>query len=364
MNQSFFARTGGIAVMHRLRRFCLVLVLGCCIAAIQAAEVPLAADHPQRYTVVKGDTLWDIAARFLKNPWDWPKIWKANPRIKNPHWIYPGDVLVLQFDNGRPYLTLQRENPPPGVEKLAPTIRERPVTQAIPTIPYEAVRQFLTTPKVVSRQELETAPYIISLADNRLIGGSGDTLYVRRFPENATEDSYTVFRPDDAIRDPETKEVLGYNALYVADSHLRQRGDPAVLEVDRSVREILVGDRLLPVGTEQLALDYYPQPAPKSVRGHIVKVLDGVSQIGQYALVVIDRGTRDGLQKGHVLKVWRHGVRVLDNLDRRSPEWVTLPDEEEGWVMIFRPFERVSYGIVMKAMRAIHIGDLVTAPDA
>ncbi len=352
--------------MHRLR-FLLITVILCCSSMISQAEnISLAPNHPQRYTVVKGDTLWDIAARFLNNPWEWPKIWKANPQIENPHWIYPGDTIVLDYVNGRPQLTLQRGEGSTGTERLRPRIRTTPVEEAIPTIPYDAVRQFLTSPKVVTKEEIKNAPYIVSLANNRLIGGTGDTIYVRGLEVSADGSAisgFTVFRKDDALKDPETKEELGYNALYVADTHLERMGDPATLVIDRSTREVIVGDRLLPVIEEQLALDYHPKPAPKDIRGHIIKVLDGVSQIGQYNLVVINRGRRDGLEKGDVLRIWRHGQKMRDWVKKGSSKWITLPDEKAGVLMIFRPFEQVSYGIVMKATLAIHIGDLVTTPE-
>ncbi len=352
--------------MHRFRSLLILLIL-CCSSVISLAKnVSLAPNHPQRYTVVKGDTLWDIAARFLNNPWEWPKIWKANPQIHDPHWIYPGDVIVLEYVNGQPQLTLQRGRGPSGTERLQPKIRSTPIEEAIPTIPYEVVRQFLTSPKVVTKEEIQSAPYILSLANNRLIGGSGDTIYVRGLGTQASGQNlrgFTVFRQDDPLIDPETKEKLGYNALYVADAHLERSGEPATLIVDRSVRELIVGDRLLPMTEEQLALDYHPTPAPKTTRGHIIKVLDGISQIGQYNLVVVDRGLRDGLKKGHVLRIWRHGQKVRDSFEKHASEWVTLPDEKAGLLMIFRPFERVSYGIVMKATLAIHIGDLVTTPE-
>ncbi len=345
----------------------LVLALALSAAPVLAGDegVALNPDHPQRYTVVRGDTLWHIAGRFLRNPWDWPKLWRANPDIKNPDLIYPGDTIVLGYDGGRPYLALRRGGDPgtASAEKLQPQVRTTPIERAVPIIHYETIRPFLTSPKVVSQAEIDAAPYVVSLTSNRLIGGTGDTIYVRGLPADARTAAYTVFRPDSPLKDPETKADLGYDALYIADSRLVAPGDPATLRIKRSVREVLVGDRLLPVTEEQLALDYFPHPAPKHVRGRILKVLDGVSRIGQYNIVAVSAGRADGLEKGHVLKVWRHGDKVFDNVVQRRGEWLTLPDTEAGWILIFRPFERVSYGIVMKAVQAIRIGDLVTSPE-
>ncbi len=352
--------------MHRFPILLLILAIATCPVLARDDIIALNPDHPQQYTVAKGDTLWSIAARFLQNPWEWPKLWNANPKIHNPDLIYPGDVVTLGYADGRPYLALQRGGNPvtARVEKLQPRVRVTPIERAIPTIRYETIRQFLTSPKVVTKAEIDAAPYIVSLTNSRLVGGTGDRIYVRGLEGENNAGAYTIFRQDSALKDPETKEILGYNALYIADSHLVKKGDPATLVVDRSVREVLVGDRLLPVTGEQLALDYFPRPAPKQLRGRILKVLDGVSRIGQYNIVAVNLGRADGLEKGHVLKIWRHGDKVFDNVTQRRGKWITLPDEEAGWILVFRPFERVSYGIIMKAVRAIRIGDLVTSPES
>ncbi|MCX8048537.1 MAG: LysM peptidoglycan-binding domain-containing protein [Methylohalobius sp.] len=344
----------------------VVWVLGIALSLnglrVNAEEIPLAPDHPQRYTVVQGDTLWDIAARFLKQPWQWTRLWQANPQIQNPNRIYPGDVLVLTYQNGEPKLVLEREDRNSQPQRLQPQIREVPLEEAIPTIPYEAVRQFLTTPKVVTKEEIESSPYIVSLANNRLIGGSGDTVYVRG-SQNARQGlSYKVFRQGRALKDLKTNEILGYNAVYIADAQLLRPGDPATFTIGRSVREVLVGDRLLPVAEETVAMDYHPHPPSRKIQGHIIEVLDSVSQIGRYSLVVIDRGQHDGLELGHVLEIWQQGNKVLDSVGKQASEWVTLPEERSGLVLIFRPFERVSYGIVMEALSPIHLGDLVKQP--
>ncbi len=350
--------------MRRIHSILFILLIFC--TSLWAEEIPLADNPPERYTVVKGDTLWNIAARFLKNPWQWPKIWHANPQIKDPHWIYPGDVIVLEWVDGQPQLTLQRgnvKNVQGDTEKLQPQIRETPIEQAIPTIPYEAIRQFLTSPRVVSKEEIKHAPYIVSLTDNRIIGGTGDTIYVRGIGNSENTQGFTVFRQGKAFRDHTTKEILGYEAMYVADTHMQKGGDPATLTVTRSNREILVGDRLLPIQEEQVALNYQPHPPSKKIDGRIINVLDGVSQIGQYNIVVIDRGSRDGLEKGHVLTILRKGGKIRDTVDKRAAEIINLPNEKAGLLLVFRPFEKVSYGIVMEATRAIHIDDIVTNPE-
>ncbi len=347
-----------------MRAVWIFLFLSLEVFASYAEEIALVQDPPRRYTVIKGDTLWDIAARFLKYPWQWPKIWQANPHLQNPDRIYPGDVLVLEYQSGQPYLALERSSQAPR-EKLIPQIRETPIQKAIPTVPYEAVRKFLTTSKVVGKQEIESAPYIVSLLNHRLIGGSGDKVYVRgsKGSKGSKGLRYQVFRQGKALREPKTNEVLGYNAIYVAEAALSLEGDPATFTITRSVREVLVGDRLLPVTEGKLAMAYHPHPPAQKVTGHIIDFLDGVSQNGRYSVVVIDRGSLNGLEPGHVLEVFQHGVKVLDTVGKSSSEWISLPEERAGLVLIFRAFERVSYGLVMKASNPIHLGDLVKNPE-
>lgn len=339
-------------------RLVIVFCLALTSLNLKAEEIALNPGHPETYVVVKGDTLWDIAGRFLNNPWQWPQIWRENPHIQNPHWIYPGDELRLIFVDGQPRVTVAR----PSELRLSPRVRITPLEHAIPLIPMNAVRQFLTRPKVVGAGELEAAPYLVDFVDEHIVGGAGDRIYVRGLPQDPPSTGYMVFRPGQPYRDAQTGEILGYEALYVADAALERGGNPATLQLSRAEREAIIGDRLLPIEQEMVPMNYQPHAPTRPVEGHIIRVVDGVTQIGQYQVVIIDRGTADGLETGHVLDIYRSAGRVRDIVSARGNEVVELPREKSGTLLVFRPFERVSFGLVMKATRALHLNDVVQSP--
>jgi hypothetical protein len=328
-----------------------------CSSFTLAEEIELNPSHPQTYVVVQGDTLWDIAGRFLTKPWQWPQIWHENPQVRNPHWIYPGDELTLSYVGGRPRLQVSR----PSELRLSPEVRATPLARAIPVIPLNAIRQFLTHPKVANATELENAPYVVGFVGEHIAGGAGDGVYVRAIEEGA-QTGYMIFRPGAAYKDGTTGEILGYEALYVAEAGLEAAGDPATLQLTQTDREVLIGDRVMPIESERLQMSYQPHAPNKMIRGTIISVVDGVTQIGQYQIVVIDRGTADGVEIGHVLDV-RRGIRIeRDIVSRQSGDSVLLPEEKEGVIMVFQPFERVSFALVMNATRAIHLRDIVQTP--
>ncbi len=345
--------------MFRTKLFGLVLAL-LMSPGLLADTVALQPDHPDRYVVKKGDTLWDISSTFLQDPWRWPEIWHVNPQIENPHLIYPGDIIALVFGaDGTPQLQLLRGR---QTVKLSPKVRSTPLREAIPPIPMDAIAQFLDNSRaVLTQEELDSAPYIVESMDSHLIAGTGDHIYVRSVPDRSST-RFNVYRPGIAYQRPGSEEVLGYEALYVGDATLQRTGDPATLELSRTVRETLIGDRLLPVGEEEIQQNFFPQPPANNVDGQILKVIDGVSQIGQYQIVVIDLGTQDGMEQGTVLAVFQRGENVRDVVTKVPDQRVKLPDERSGLVMVFRPFEKVSYALVMSATRAIHINDAVRNP--
>lgn len=324
---------------------------------VAADEIELNPVHPESYMVVRGDTLWDIAGRFLKNPWQWPEIWHDNPQISNPHWIYPGDVLTLTYVDGKPRLQVER----PSELRLSPQVRVSPLAEAIPTIPMNAIRPFLTYPKVVNAGELESAPYVVGFSEEHIAGGPGDRVYVRSVVDGGTG-GFMVFRTGNPYKDAETGEILGYEALYVASADLLRSGDPATLLLTQANRETVIGDRILPIEMENIQMVYEPHAPTKPIMGHIISVIDGVTQIGQYQIVVIDRGTADGIETGHVLDIFQSGRKERDIVSRKYGEIVNLPPEKAGLLMIFRPFERVSFALIMKATRAVHLFDAVQTP--
>jgi len=316
-------------------------------------------DYPERYVVVKGDTLWDIAGRFLHDPWRWPEVWQKNPEIENPHLIYPGDILTLIYIDGRPTLQVERGDAYKTV-KLSPTVREYPIEEAIPTIPMDAIGPFLSRPRVISEEELEAAPWIVSSADEHLIASTGNRIYVRGIDAGAQRD-WVIVRPGALYHNPDDPDdILGREMIHVGEARLQRHGDPATLHITASSREVLNGDRLLPAEPRPLEPFFHPRSPADPVSGHIIAVLDGLSQIGQYHVVTLDLGEEEGMAPGHVLAVSQSGKTVRDPL--KTGEKVVLPEERAGTVMIFRVFDRVSYALVMKATRAMHVMDRVSRP--
>lgn len=337
----------------------VALVFGLLITGIAAATtVTLQPNHPERYVVVEGDTLWDIASRFLKDPWLWPEIWHVNPEIDNPHLIYPGDVIRLVYVDGRPQLRIERGRP---TVKLSPEVRATPLRRAIPTIPLDAIRQFLTEPRVVSDEELDAAPYLVQSAGEHLVAAAGNRIYVRGVADES-QSRFTVVRKGEVYTDPDTGEVLGREALFVGDAAVERFGDPATMQITRSKSEARIGDRLLPAVGENFDASFQPRAPAQEVHGRIIAVLGGVSQIGQHQVVVVNRGQREGMEPGHVLAVYQKGATVMDTVTEDPDDTVTLPDERAGVMMVFRTFEKVSYGLIMRATTNMHVLDVVRNP--
>lgn len=334
----------------------LALVIAC--ATVWADELKINPNHPDQYTVVKGDTLWDISGKFLNHPWQWPQLWRHNPQVKDPHWIYPGDTLYFSYVNGVPQLSLSADS---REQKLVPRVREGAIEQAIPMISNDVVMPFLTSPKVVGADDLQQSPYVIGFVGEHLIAGAGDGVYVRAI-EQPKGLNYTIYRQGNPYVSPETGEVLGYEARFVADAVLQVSGDPATLTINKADVEIQRGDRLMLSADEPAALNYYPRSPEKPVLGRIIRVMGGVSQIGQHDVVVIDKGSADGIEVGHALEVFRKGQVLIDRYQSKEALSVKMPEERAGVLMVFRSFERVSYALVMEASAAIHTLDIVRTP--
>ncbi len=359
---------------YKLAGFFLGLIFSCSVIA--AGQVTLNPDHPDRYVVVKGDTLWDISERFLNEPWRWPDVWQVNPQIANPHLIFPGDTIVLSFVNGKPQLSVadnsmpveqasgdsQAEDQAKGsLVKLSPRVRATQISKAIPAIPIDAVQQFLTRPYVVDKAQLDRAPYVVDFADEHIAAGPGNRAYVRAI-RGGNKTKFNVVRPGKPYRDADTGEILGYEALYIASSELQRTGDPATVLLTTSELEVLKGDRLIPTTRDKPLDTFYPKPPKRKVHGSIIAVLNGVTQIGQYNIVVIDRGRADGLESGSVLAIDRRGEVVRDTVSANPRDRVKLPNERAGTLMVFRTFPRVSFGLVMRATNALHVNDRVRNP--
>jgi len=338
-----------------MKKTVLGLLAGALVALrVFAADVQLRPDHPDEYVVQKGDTLWDISGRFLEKPWLWPEIWQANPQVKNPHLIYPGDRLSLVYIDGRPHLMLGR-----GDVKLSPEVRSTPLDGAIPAIPLEDINAFLSRSRIVGKGELEAAPYVLAGADAHVIVGAGDNLHARgRF--DGTERNYGVFRAGQVFVDPSTGEFLGQEALEIGAGKLIDNdGGIATLAVNASHEEIRAADRLLPAVEQTIRATFYPSAPESEVSGVLVGVEGGVTQVGRMDIVVVNRGAREGIQEGNVLAISKRGETVLDPITK---EKVTLPDSRAGLMMVFRTFEKMSYGIVLDASKPLKVMDKVGNP--
>ncbi len=346
------------------------LLLSAALSAPVLADVlELNPAHPDRHVVVKGDTLWDISARFLKDPWRWPDIWKVNPQVKNPHLIYPGDVLALTFNNGVPELHLERAGEQRNTVKLSPRVRSSEIARAIPTLPLDPIQPFLTRTRVVTKEEMEAAPYIVRNADEHLIAATGNRVYVRGIQDSAAE-HYEVLHLGQAYHDPDAtaadkkqgKDILGYEAVYVADAILQRPGDPATFVLNNSRQEAHTGDRLLPAPPQEAPANFHLRALGSEVHGRIISLLGGVSQVGQYQVVVLNLGASQGMEAGQVLEAYQAGHEVRDLVSPDPKDTVRLPDEHAARLVVFRPFERVSYALVMQATRPLRVGDKVQSP--
>jgi hypothetical protein len=317
--------------------------------------------HPETYVVKRGDTLWDIAAMFLREPWNWPEIWQVNPQVRNPHLIYPGDVLSLAYIGGRPVLQVQRGGGG-GVERLSPRIRTEPLEEAIPTIPYETIRAFLSRPAVLDRKQIDSLPYLVAQREG-LMASAGDDVYVRRVADAGVGRVFNVVHVGEPLVDPDDNEIVGYEGIYVGQGSVRRSGDPATLRLTETDREATVGDLLLDE-EDEVPIDFLPRAPEGNIEGRIMSVVDGVSLIGQYHVVVINRGRRDGLEPGHVLRAFHTGEEIRDTVGKgpESGQKVRLPDEPAGVMMVFRTFDRISYALIMEATDAIRVLDTVRNP--
>lgn len=321
-----------------------------------AAESPFRDDVPERYTVKKGDTLWDISGQFLRDPWLWPEIWQANPQIENPHLIYPGDVISLVYIDGKPYLTLNRDS---RTVVLTPSVKVIPHESAIPAIPLEAITSFMSRTRVVQPGELEAAPYVLAGHEKRLVSGLGDDFYVRGELTSGI-DFYGIYRKRDPYFDPETEEMLGIKAEDIGSGQLKTTENGiSTFGATRSEREIRAGDRLLPQEERRLDPTFFPQPPEADIDGLIIDVEGGVTQVGYLDVVALNRGERDGLTDGTLLAIHKAGETVRD---RVTGEMVELPSERAGMLMVFRTFEKMSFGLVLNADRPLAVDDHVRNP--
>jgi len=341
---------------NRLRMTAVALVAALTLGSLTAfsqSSARLADDAPDQYVVQVGDTLWDIAATFLRDPWYWPEIWYVNPQVENPHLIYPGDVLALTYVDGAPRVTNQLGSS----YRLSPQARETPLTEAITSVSYDTISAFLSSGVVIARDEIDSLPYIVAAQGDHLIAAAGNIVYVRNTGAQPGE-RFNIVSIGDELIDPDTNDMVGYQGIEVGSGTVRRSGDPATFAVESSKQEADQGDRLIPAAVE-IPMNFFPKAPSSNIDGQIMAVVGGVTQIGQFQVVVVNRGSRDGLGVGDVLSVWQRGLVVPDRTEGGS---VRLPDELAGTVMVFKVYDGIGYGLVMEATQAIHTLDFVRNP--
>ena len=386
------------------KRIITLLVISCLSFSINAGtngdSVQLQKNAPERHVVVKGDTLWGISGKFLKDPWQWPKVWRMNrEQIKNPHLIYPGDVVVLDTSSGSPQLKLVRET-----VVLEPGIIEEPLAEeAIQTISPSVITPFLSQPLLIENGQLDNSPRIISGPDNRVILSPGTRVYINDIKEGAGT-HWNIYRPGEKLTDPDTKEVIGTEAIYLGDVDIARYGAPATGDIVRAKEEIFAKDRLV-VTQDEFKSSFVPHAPDKEINGRIMRIYGGVAEGGPNTVVSINRGKNDGLEEGHVLAIKRYGKVITDpeykdkktnqvmpeekklkelNFDVSTgtdgkkivnfekdvkqtnvvlkPGQLKLPDERVGLLMVFRTFDKVAYGLIMNSTDAVYTLDAVQTP--
>ena len=353
-----------------MRKSIIVAMIAAAVAATpvmaqQRAPAGLQENAPDRYVVVKGDTLWGIASKFLKDPWRWPEMWKLNEQeIKNPHLLFPGDVIVLERSGDKAELHIEMGE----TVKLEPRIRvEDTGRRAIPSIPPSVIEPFLTRPLVIEPDGLENAPRIIAAQADRVFLGSGDVAYVSGIKDAKADSLWQIYRPGKPLVDPETQKTLGYEAIFLGDGRVTRAGDPATIRIFAARQEIGAGDRLVAAGPLTLT-SYVPHAPAQQIHGRIIATTGGLRETGPQNVVTLNKGKDDGLESGHVLALLRLGRTVSKTTPSKKwfrsdqVEATKLPDERYGLVFVFRTFDHVSFALVMSASRPVLLDDVVTTP--
>lgn len=332
----------------------------------------LAANAPDSYTVKPRDTLWDISKMFLKSPWRWPELWGMNlDQIRNPHLIYPGQVLYLDKSDGRARLRLGTSLGPDQNGRLSPRIRSTELGNGgIPSIPFHLIEPFLNEAVIFESNELEAAPRIVASQEGRVMLSRGELAYVRG--ELANEREFRIFREPRPLLDPTTRELLGYEANYVGTAEYTRLGEnrtdaagkaeivPATFTVTSTRQEAGVGDRLAVVPPRELT-NYAPHAPQGPMSGQIVSLYGDALTAGQNQIVALNRGSNDGVERGHVLALWRDGATIIDKTDASRPT-IKLPDERHGVLFVFRVFKRMSYALILSVQEPVKPGDRFTQP--
>ncbi|MES1981282.1 MAG: LysM peptidoglycan-binding domain-containing protein [Pseudomonadota bacterium] len=343
-----------------MQKFIISLI--CCLLPIfaWADTLQIRPNAPDRYVVVKGDTLWDISAKFFKDPWKWPQIWGMNKdTIKDPHWIYPGNVVYLDRATGTLRIgtaSNPSSSPNAAVEKLSPQIRilDRD-HDAISSISPRDIEPFLSRPLVIEENGLAGAPVLVGTYEQRVILGTNDIAYVKNVPENKGG-LWQIYRPGKKLIDPDTNELLGYEVLYLGDAEVEKFAPVSTLRITKALQEINKGDRFAqPAG--ELFTNYIPRAPSDQINARVISIYGGVSQGGQNTIITLNKGRRDGLENGHVLALYRKGEVVTD-----EGKPLALPDVWYGLAFVFRTFNKASYALVMQTRLPVELLDSAKTP--
>lgn len=341
--------------MRKIISLICLLLPALAFAAAPTSRPELRSDAPNLHIVVKGDTLWDISAKFFKDPWRWPYIWGMNKdTIKDPHWIYPGDVIMLDRASGT--LRIGQALPISNELRLSPKPREvQSEHDAIPSIPAKDIAPFLSQPLVIEEGELQNAPTLVGTREGRVALAQHDTAFVKGLSEDKGN-QWQIYRPGKTFTDPDSGEILGIEAVYLGKAEATAFADVSTVMITRSVLEVLKGDRLVAPSTEAINT-YLPRAPESNLSARIISIYGGVSQAGKNAAVTLNKGKRDGLESGHVLALYRKGEVI-----KSGNENITLPDERYGLLFVFRVFEKVSYAMVMQAHLPVQLLDSAKTP--
>ncbi|POZ63326.1 LysM peptidoglycan-binding domain-containing protein [Chromobacterium alticapitis] len=325
-----------------------------------ADELTVKPDAPSRYTVSRGDTLWSIAGHYLNNPWQWPQLWRMNrEQVRNPHWIYPGDVLTLDYADGRPRLSLDAGAP--REVKLSPQARAEQLDQAVSSIPADAIEPFLVRPLVVDPQQFATGPRLVAGPDEHLSLSSGDRVYASGVNETG---SWQAYRLGKQLTDPDSHQALGVEAIYGGDLVVdKLRPDIQTLHIRSVAGEVLVGDHLVRA-PKQSFVNYVPHPAPAELRGKIVSTYQGVAGAAQFSTVAINLGAADGVEPGMVFGIFKKGGAIVIRDDAGKKRKAQLPTEQAGEMFVYRVFDKLSYALVLNSDGALYVGDGIASPES
>ena len=348
----------------------------------RSMSVPIAADAPERYVVKRGDTLWDISAMYLEDPWYWPEIWYVNPSIANPHLIYPGDVLYFSYVDGKPRVSLERTD----TARLSPEVRSSPLDGAIRAIPYDVLMNFAGRPSLLEKDQVKQAPYVVGMRDRHIVGTELNEVYGRGLVKPAPGSRYSVINVGEELRDPDDGDLLGYMGHFAGVGEvlantgavvpgkesifdMKREEELAHLRLSEVSREVMQGDKLFPAAVEVGEDFVISLPKDAQVLGQVVAIVDGVHVGGKYQVVAINRGKKHGLQPGNALGVFHRGEQIRDRYDRTNwSAWtanydkVRLPDERSATIMVFKVYGRMSYGLVMESSQVVRRGDFIAHP--